>query len=292
VFFAVSLCLFLTTSTLLVSDYKQKDSLALRQAMASLPSFEALAFFANLPPFTSVTNAARETLVQVGWLGEDTWLGAKAGLNDLWSRSGQGLDKLCERTKMVVNDGVRLGGRVVEAVHKKLLVPALKWLQEPRRRGAPPPGHQHGPPKDHQDEQSHGEAGTRRGDGEKTGFPPKTTGPSQAEMEKQMKAKIAATTAYLNKEREQEEARKRKEGMEEKMVKEKMKKEKLLEDKRQRENMMKEAEEKMVKEEMKKEKVAEEKRHKENMKKVEEKESVMEDFKRLQARRREAEGRR
>ena len=78
-------------------------------------------------------------------------------------------------------------------------------------------------------------------------------------MEKQMKAKIAATTAYLNKEREQEEARKRKEGIEEKMVKGKMKKEKISEDK-------------------------------ENMKK--EKESSMEDFKRLQARRREAEGRR
>ena len=81
-------------------------------------------------------------------------------------------------------------------------------------------------------------------------------------MEKQMKAKIAATTAYLNKEREQEEARKRKEGMEEKMLKGKMKKEK----------------------------ISEEKRHNENMKK--EKESSMEDFKRLQARRREAEGRR
>ena len=37
VFFAVSLCLFLTTSTLLVSDYKQKDSLALRQAVHKLP---------------------------------------------------------------------------------------------------------------------------------------------------------------------------------------------------------------------------------------------------------------
>ena len=81
-------------------------------------------------------------------------------------------------------------------------------------------------------------------------------------MEKQMKAKIAATTAYLNKEREQEEARKRKEGIEEKMVKGKMKKEK----------------------------VTEEKSHKESIKK--EKESSMEDFKRLQARRREAEGRR
>ena len=34
--------------------------------MASLPSIEAPAFFANLLPFTSVTNAARETLVQVG----------------------------------------------------------------------------------------------------------------------------------------------------------------------------------------------------------------------------------
>ena len=81
-------------------------------------------------------------------------------------------------------------------------------------------------------------------------------------MEKQMKAKIAATTAYLNKEKEQEEARKRKEGIEEKMVKGKMKKEKVTEEKRQIENMKKE------------------------------KESSMEDFKRLQARRREAEGRR
>ena len=77
-----------------------------------------------------------------------------------------------------------------------------------------------------------------------------------------MKAKIAATTAYLNKEKEQEEARKRKEGIEEKMVKGKMKKEKVTEEKRQIENMKKE------------------------------KESSMEDFKRLQARRREAEGRR
>ena len=86
-------------------------------------------------------------------------------LNNLWSRSDEGLDKLFDRTKMVVNDGVRLGGRVVEAVYKKsvlsafatswliedllirLLVPALKWLQEPRRRGVPPPGHQDGPPK-------------------------------------------------------------------------------------------------------------------------------------------------
>ena len=35
VFFLVSLCLFLTSSALLLSDYKQKDSLALRQTVGS-----------------------------------------------------------------------------------------------------------------------------------------------------------------------------------------------------------------------------------------------------------------
>ena len=34
-FFVVSLCLFLTSSALLLSDYKQKDSLALRQTVGS-----------------------------------------------------------------------------------------------------------------------------------------------------------------------------------------------------------------------------------------------------------------
>ena len=67
-------------------------------------------------------------------------------------------------------------------------------------------------------------------------------------MEKQMAAKIAATTAYLNKEREQTEGMKRKEMGEER---------------------------KRTKEE-----------------KLAEKESSMDDFKRLQARRREAEGKR
>ena len=45
VFFAVSLCLFLTTSTLLVSDYKQKDSLALRQAVGKLPLYWQIRIF-------------------------------------------------------------------------------------------------------------------------------------------------------------------------------------------------------------------------------------------------------
>ena len=69
-------------------------------------------------------------------------------------------------------------------------------------------------------------------------------------MEKQMAAKIAATTAYLNKEREQTEGMKRKEMGEER------------------------------------------KRTKEEKEKLAEKESSMDDFKRLQARRREAEGKR
>ena len=63
-----------------------------------------------------------------------------------------------------------------------------------------------------------------------------------------MAAKIAATTAYLNKEREQTEGMKRKEMVEER------------------------------------------KRTKEEKEKLAEKESSMDDFKRLQARRREAEG--
>ena len=71
-----------------------------------------------------------------------------------------------------------------------------------------------------------------------------------------MAAKIAATTAYLNKEREQTEARKRKEMVEER-------------------KRTKEKEEKTKEKE-----------------KLMEKESAMDDFKRLQARRREAEGKR
>ena len=74
-------------------------------------------------------------------------------------------------------------------------------------------------------------------------------------MEKQIAAKIAATTAYLNKERERV-----------------LNKEKEQADTRKR----KEAKEEQTKE---KEKAIE-------------KESAMEDFKRLQARRREAEGKR
>ena len=61
-FFVVSLCLFLTSSALLLSDYKEKDSLALRQTVARLPSLEAPALIANLQPLTSI---AREAFVQV-----------------------------------------------------------------------------------------------------------------------------------------------------------------------------------------------------------------------------------
>ena len=75
---------------------------------------------------------------------------------------------------------------------------------------------------------------------------PFSSGPSSSDMEKQLAAKIAATTAYLNKERE--ETKKRKETIEEERKKTK---------------------EKLV-----------------------ERESSMEDFKRLQALRREAEGKR
>ena len=77
---------------------------------------------------------------------------------------------------------------------------------------------------------------------------PFSSGPSSSDMEKQLAAKIAATTAYLNKEREEAETKKRKERIEEERKKTK---------------------EKLV-----------------------ERESSMEDFKRLQALRREAEGKR
>ena len=84
--FLVSLCLFLTSSALLLSDYKQKDSLALRQTVgtlgqisislilkntfhtlqvASLPSFEAPAMLKKLPDLTSIADTAREAFVQV-----------------------------------------------------------------------------------------------------------------------------------------------------------------------------------------------------------------------------------
>merc|ERR1712210_437838 len=61
--FLVSLCLFLTSSALLLSDYKQKDSLALRQTVASLHSFEAPAMIAKLPALTSIADTAREAFV-------------------------------------------------------------------------------------------------------------------------------------------------------------------------------------------------------------------------------------
>jgi len=251
--FLVSLCLFLTSSALLLSDYKQKDSLALRQTVASLPSFEAPAMLKKLPDLTSIADTAREAFVQVGWLGEDSWAAARAGLLKLW-----------ERSELVAANGIQLGGRLAEAVYRKVLVPALRWLQEPRRRGGPDQ-HQKQQHQHHQQQQNHhqqqqeGPERKKEG-GSKTGFPPppppspqpspSAGGPSRSEMERQMAAKIAATTAYLNKEREQTEGMKRKEMGEER------------------------------------------KRTKEEKEKLAEKESSMDDFKRLQARRREAEGKR
>merc|ERR1712210_334748 len=247
--FLVSLCLFLTSSALLLSDYKQKDSLALRQTVASLPSFEAPAMLKKLPDLTSIADTAREAFVQVGWLGEDSWAAARAGLLKLW-----------ERSELVAANGIQLGGRLAEAVYRKVLVPALRWLQEPRRRGGPDQ-HQKQQHQHHQQQQGHqqqqqGGPERKKEGGSKTGFPPPPSpqpspsagGPSRSEMERQMAAKIAATTAYLNKEREQTEGMKRKEMGEER------------------------------------------KRTKEEKEKLAEKESSMDDFKRLQARRREAEG--
>ena len=154
----------------------------------------------------------------------------------------------------------------------RMLVPALQWLQEPRRRVGPPQGQQQQGQAGHQHQQ--GEPGRGKEGGDKTGFPPPSagidmfkkrkfrkdlgtvrlyhnpfsSGPSSSDMEKQLAAKIAATTAYLNKEREEAETKKRKETIEEERKKTK---------------------EKLV-----------------------ERESSMEDFKRLQALRREAEGKR
>jgi len=244
--FLVSLCLFLTSSALLLSDYKQKDSLALRQTVASLPSFEAPAMLKKLPDLTSIADTAREAFVQVGWLGEDSWAAARAGLLKLW-----------ERSELVAANGIQLGGRLAEAVYRKVLVPALQWLQEPRRRGGPSQ-HQQQQQQNHHQQQQQGGPERKKEGGAKTGFPPppppspqpSAGGPSRSEMEKQMAAKIAATTAYLNKEREQTEGMKRKEMGEER------------------------------------------KRTKEEKEKLAEKESSMDDFKRLQARRREAEGKR
>jgi len=249
-FFILSLCLFLTSSALLLSDYKQKDSLALRQTVANLPSFETPAMFAKLPPLTSIANTAREAFVQIGWLGEDSWEAAKLGLLKVW-----------ERTEVVAANGIQLGSRLAEAIYRKVLVPALQWLQEPRRRGGPShhqPQHQqhHQHQQQHQQhQQKQQEVPERKKEGaEKTGFSRPSAsaggGPSRSDMEAQLARKIAATTAYLNKEREHTE------DIENKQV------------------------------EMKRTK----KEEKEKL--VEKGESSMEDFKRLQARRREAEGKR
>ena len=154
----------------------------------------------------------------------------------------------------------------------RMLVPALQWLQEPRRRVGPPQGQQQQQQGQAGHQHQQGEPGRGKEGGDKTGFPPPSagidmfkkrkfrkylgtvrlyhnpfsSGPSSSDMEKQLAAKIAATTAYLNKERE--ETKKRKETIEEERKKTK---------------------EKLV-----------------------ERESSMEDFKRLQALRREAEGKR
>ena len=156
----------------------------------------------------------------------------------------------------------------------RMLVPALQWLQEPRRRVGPPQGQQQQQQGQAGHQHQHGEPGRGKEGGDKTGFPPPSagidmfkkrkfrkdlgtvrlyhnpfsSGPSSSDMEKQLAAKIAATTAYLNKEREEAETKKRKETIEEERKKTK---------------------EKLV-----------------------ERESSMEDFKRLQALRREAEGKR
>ena len=47
-------------------------------------------------------------LMQVGWLGEDSWSAAKAGLLKLW-----------ERTEVVVANGSQLGGKLAEAIYRK-----------------------------------------------------------------------------------------------------------------------------------------------------------------------------
>ena len=156
----------------------------------------------------------------------------------------------------------------------RMLVPALQWLQEPRRRVGPPQGQQQQQQGQAGHQHQQGEPGRGKEGGDKTGFPPPSagidmfkkrkfrkdlgtvrlyhnpfsSGPSSSDMEKQLAAKIAATTAYLNKEREEAETKKRKERIEEERKKTK---------------------EKLV-----------------------ERESSMEDFKRLQALRREAEGKR
>jgi len=237
VLFFVSLSLFITSSTLLLSDYKQRDFLTLRQTVVSLPSFETPALLAKVPPLASIGSTAREVFVQVGWLGEDTWRTAEEGLLKIW-----------ERTEVVATNGAQLGSKLFKAIYKKMLVPALQWLQEPRRRVGPPQGQQQQQQGQAGHQHQQGEPGRGKEGGDKTGFPPPSAGPSSSDMEKQLAAKIAATTAYLNKEREEAETKKRKETIEEERKKTK---------------------EKLV-----------------------ERESSMEDFKRLQALRREAEGKR
>merc|ERR1719237_1674073 len=131
--------------------------------VASLPSFETPAMLAKLPPrLATIANTAREAFVQVGWLSEDAWSAGRAGLLKVW-----------ERTEGVAANGIQLGGRLAEAVYRKLLVPALQWLQEPRRRGAPShhQKQQEQPQNLHQKQQQGGSERRKEG-GDKTGFPP------------------------------------------------------------------------------------------------------------------------
>merc|ERR1712172_478214 len=112
-------------------------------------------------------------------------------------------------------------------------------------------------------QQQQGVPDKKKDGGDKTGFPPPSAGPTNSDMEKQMAAKIAATTAYLNKEKERD-----------------LNKERDLKNEREQAETRKRKEFKEEQRKLKENAIEKEK--------LIEKESAMEDFKRLQARRREA----
>ena len=87
--------------------------------------------------------------------------GAQQPLVQVWPRHGQTLRENEDGCQRWGSPRWQSGGGRIQEVSVagvcnswlikdlliRLLVPALKWLQEPRRRGMPPPGHQDGPPK-------------------------------------------------------------------------------------------------------------------------------------------------
>jgi len=196
VVFLLSLCLCLSSSLVVFSDYKGADTLSLRHMMVRGPHLVAM-----LDTITtrSLATAAKEGFVQLGEVGDRAAREVVVGLGELK-----------RRLEEVAVQASELGLKVAKAVHKKLILPALDWLQQPRRRpaGPPPPPPPLSQPQPQNQKSSTSQPKTNE---EQAGFP----SPQKPDIRKEMATKIAATTAFLK--RREEEDQKHKDAEEDKI---------------------------------------------------------------------------